>query len=106
MRLHHSDPGLQPERTSLSWTRTTVSLSVVSMILVRWAWVYGPWVFALVGILLALAATIYLTQQARYQADVQGLISEVAPTNILSILVLTGSLWVLGAGAIALVLAP
>ncbi|QYH20323.1 DUF202 domain-containing protein [Corynebacterium aquatimens] len=32
----HADPGLQPERTSMSWSRTAISMLVVSSILLRW----------------------------------------------------------------------
>lgn len=106
MTVTHSDPGLQPERTTLSWTRTSISLAVVSMILTRWSRVYGPWVFALITLLVLLAATIYFTQQSRYQSGVRGIVDEAAPASIGSVLTLTAAMLIFGAGGLLLILAP
>ena len=64
MRLHH-DPGLQPERTVMSWGRTVLALGVLSLTFLRWwpavgAWAFGPAVVAaVVGVvLLALLGTM------------------------------------------------
>lgn len=101
----HGDPGLQPERTVLSWTRTTVALALVSSVLLRWAWVYGPWVFLLVMILTGLSGGIYLTQGTRYRRGVRGLVEEAVPPKAGAVLTLTGTLLLLGAASIGLVLA-
>jgi len=61
------DPGLQPERTLLSWRRTCLALGVAAAIAVRFAAeVLGPLVVLLgaVGIGTALAA--YLVAVRRY----------------------------------------
>lgn len=104
MNLHHNDPGLQPERTALSWTRTAVSMALVSMILLRWAKVYGVWIFVLIGLLLGLSATIYFTQRARYRAGVRGLLENAVPPNILSVVILTSGMLVLGMSGVFFVL--
>lgn len=101
----HDDPGLQPERTVLSWTRTTVALALISAVLLRWAWVYGPWVFLLVLVLIGLSAGIYFTQGVRYRRGVEGLVGEAVPPKAGAVLTLTGALLLLGAASIGLVLA-
>lgn len=49
------DPGLQPERTSLAWQRTAISLTVGSLVYARVQASYlgvWAWGFALVGVVL------------------------------------------------------
>ncbi len=101
----HGDPGLQPERTALSWTRTTVALAVVSSVLLRWAWAYGPWIFPLLIILLGLTAGIWFTQRRRYRRGVEGLRGDAVVPAAGAVATLTGALLLLGAGTIILVLA-
>lgn len=47
-----SDPGLQPERTSLAWQRTSISFVAASLLFLRWATQHG----AVVGLVVAVAA--------------------------------------------------
>lgn len=103
-RIHHSDPGLQPERTALAWTRTALAMSLVSMILVRWAWVYDPWVLSLIVVLAVIALGIHLTQRRRYLDEVDGLLSNSAPVSIGSVLALTAAMLFLGASGVILIL--
>ena len=46
----HEDPGLQPERTVLSWGRTMLALCTAAAIFLRWLPMQGPLVLALFGV--------------------------------------------------------
>lgn len=100
----HTDPGLQPERTSMSWTRTAVAMLVVSLTLLRWADVYGPAIFALIGVLLLCAVYVVLSNRADYLREVSGLEQESLAPNIRRVLVMASAVLLLGIGAVALVL--
>ena len=101
----HFDPGLQPERTSMAWTRTAISMLVVSSILLRWVHVYGPAVFALMALLLASAVYVVVPNRADYDREVRGIADDRVEPNITRVMVLSGALILLGIGVIALVLA-
>lgn len=104
MGLYHDDPGLQPERTALSWGRTAMAMALVSMVLLRWAAVYGGWVFVLIGVLLTLSSAIYFTQRRRYRGGVRGLLENAARPNLGSVIAVTAGMLILGAGGLILVL--
>lgn len=62
------DPGLQPERTSLAWERTALSLFIGAMVYSRVEERYlGPWSwgFAVVGTVVAV--TVGVRARARYR---------------------------------------
>jgi uncharacterized membrane protein YidH (DUF202 family) len=50
------DPGLQPERTALSWSRTALAIAVNALLSIRAGFVAGePWLVA-IGVLLFAAS--------------------------------------------------
>lgn len=99
----HGDPGLQPERTTMSWTRTTVSMLVASSILVRWSSVYGRGVFALMAVLLGCAVFVLASSRADYTRGVEGIRDEAVEPNSARVLVLTAAVVTMGVGALLLV---
>lgn len=101
----HTDPGLQPERTTMAWTRTAISMLIVSSILLRWIHVYGPAVFALMALLVGCAVYVVLSNRADYHRAVRGIAHDVVQPNITRVMVLSGAVILLGIGVIALVLA-
>lgn len=68
-----SDPGLQPERTTLAWSRTMLSLLVASAVGLRWLPHYGPAVLALPLLTVAAAGTVVLTARRRHTRSVHGI---------------------------------
>ncbi|AQQ14292.1 hypothetical protein CGLAU_01505 [Corynebacterium glaucum] len=100
----HADPGLQPERTSMSWTRTAVAMLVVSLILLRWAHVFGPWVIALIVLTLVAAVYVVLSNRAAYMREVAGIEHERVDPAIGRIFAMTATVFLLGVGSLVLVL--
>ncbi|MGP6173189.1 DUF202 domain-containing protein [Corynebacterium sp. A21] len=103
-RLQHQDPGLQPERTDMAWTRTALAYALCAAVLLRWAWVLGPMVLLLVLGLLAVSLTVALTQDRRYRRLVHSIVAEQAPANLGGVLLMSGALVLFGISAIVLVL--
>lgn len=85
----HDDPGLQPERTSLAWTRTTLAMLVCSLALVRWYSDF-PAVMMIVAAVLGLAAVlILLRSRSRYRHGARGIAHEKIQPNVVEVVLLT-----------------
>ncbi|MGB3828487.1 MAG: DUF202 domain-containing protein [Ornithinimicrobium sp.] len=97
------DPGLQPERTVMAWSRTALACCIVSAITVRWLPFYGPGLLILPALTLLAAVAITTTQQHRIRTAVTAIKSEGLATNPLPMLCLVGLCWALGAAGLALV---
>ncbi|MGI8949418.1 MAG: DUF202 domain-containing protein [Ornithinimicrobium sp.] len=99
----HLDSGLQPERTTLSWSRTCMACVVVSAVFLRWLPFYGLAMLALPMLTMAAALGISVSQRHRTLRGVQGIHAErlaVDPTPMLMLALLT---LVLGACGLAFV---
>lgn len=89
----------------MSWSRTAISMLVASLILLRWADVYGAGVLALIAGLVACSCYVVLSNRADYLREVRGVQEERVAPAVARVAVLSGAVLALGVGAIALVLA-
>ncbi|MGD7002588.1 DUF202 domain-containing protein [Corynebacterium halotolerans] len=99
----HNDPGLQPERTSLSWARTTVSFAVTGAVLLRWANHFPALIYALVAVMSMMALAIYLTQRRRYLRAGSGLAEGRIEASVGTVLAMMLGLVLLGIAGLVLV---
>lgn len=99
------DAGLQPERTSLAWQRTSISFVVVSLFFLRWAGEHGALVSVVVaGASLTAAASFVHTRirlrRITHHFPAPGL--EPATTEVFAV---CGAMVLLGATALWVTLA-
>lgn len=102
--IHHDDPGLQPERTSLAWTRTVLSLTVASLTMLRWAWAYPSMIYVQVVVMILLAFAVLSTQGRRYAGQDLGLARGVVHPNPMGVLLVSGALLIFGVSELVLIL--
>lgn len=72
----HDDPGLQPERTLLSWGRTLLLFCLVGAVFLRWLPHYGGWAALLTLTCTLIAGGIHLSQRSRYRRHARGVFIE------------------------------
>ena len=72
----HVDTGLQPERTTLSWSRTCMACVVVSAVFLRWLPFYGLALLLLPALTLLAAFGISVSQRHRTRRGVEGIRTE------------------------------
>lgn len=101
----HVDPGLQPERTSLAWTRTWLLLVTVSAIFLRWVDYYGLVLLLLPLGTSAVALWLAARQRLRLHRSVRSISGEEIPSDPFRLLVLVAVMLVLGGVGCWLVLA-
>lgn len=101
----HRDPGLQPERTSLSWTRTMFALLTVSAIFLRWIHQHGALTLIPLVVCVLAAIGIELTQRRRYRRAVSAILSDGAAPSLGSVAALSGAVVLLGALGVVVVIA-
>lgn len=92
----HQDPGLQPERTVLSWGRTAMALFAAALIFLRWMPHYGLWVLILTGVAGTIAVSIYATQRSRYSARRRGIAAERFHSDVGAVFWTSGSVLLMG----------
>ncbi|WP_040263337.1 DUF202 domain-containing protein [Pseudomonas massiliensis] len=85
----HQDAGLQPERTSLAWRRTLLSLVGASLLCLRWLPHHRVFALLLVGLTLAAALGIGAALTSRYRQGVSAINRGQAIPPVLEVMGLT-----------------
>ncbi|MFV0535450.1 MAG: DUF202 domain-containing protein [Cumulibacter sp.] len=99
----HGDPGLQPERTVLSWGRTNLALTVCALLLLRWIPDHGP-APAVVAIALVVGgSTLWLIQRRRSSHVVHRFMQERTDPAVYPMLALTLLILFSGLAAILII---
>lgn len=99
----HGDPGLQPERTSLAWTRTHISCIVVGAICLRWSPHYGTVAVAPALVAIMTALWIVIRQRRRYRMQSTGLSSATLEADVFPVVIITVATLVIGLSGLILI---
>ncbi len=102
--MSERDPGLQPERTTLAWFRTSLASSVVSLLLLRGLDRADLELAVLAVASWVLAAGAYLAATLTHRRRVLGVREEQYPRSGWAVLTLSASVMALAAGAVHLAL--
>jgi len=103
----HADPGLQPERTSMAWARTTFAFFVASLIFLRWLPHFGVHVLILVAVGAAVSLAIFGSQLRRYRRFSEGLEQERLHSDPVAVFAVTaGTVILAGFGIWLLLITP
>ncbi|MCQ9386653.1 DUF202 domain-containing protein [Brevibacterium sp. 50QC2O2] len=100
----HQDLGLQPERTALAWTRTTVSFLVAAAILLKWTGNFGWPILVLVAGLAITGLLVLARQRIRYTRGARGIVGGRVRPNLRAVITLTCCLWAIGIAELVLLL--
>lgn len=104
MSIPVTDPGLQPERTAMSWTRTALAMLACSMTLLRWSGSYPNVVFAAIGLLAVLSMVLFAFNRRIYSGQATELSQEHASPNTVGVALMTLGLTLLGGIGLALLI--
>ncbi len=102
--LPHPDPGLQPERTTQSWLRTSLTMTVVSLIFMRFIHVFGGWSVALFVVCIGLAIAALSMQVRRYRVGSDSIQAERSRPTPWAVAFLTASVCLIAVISIASVI--
>lgn len=99
------DAGLQPERTSMSWTRTGLASLVCAATLLRWSPAYPGLIAAAIGGLALVAVVIFALNRRTYRHEADAMSHEHAEPNTAAVALTTLAVCAVGAIGLYLVAA-
>ena len=99
-----TDRGLQPERTTLAWQRTSISFLAAALLFLRWAATHGPVVTGVVLLAALVSAWTFARTRARLRHTAAHF-PDAPESAALDVAVVTVSTAVLGATALWVALA-
>ncbi|QCU78754.1 DUF202 domain-containing protein [Citricoccus sp. SGAir0253] len=91
----HQDPGLQPERTVMSWDRSLLAMVVSAAMFLRWYGTVGVLALAPAALCAVAALVIHWTQRSRYRVQAAGIARERVHADVGAVLWLGGLVVVL-----------
>lgn len=100
-----ADPGLQPERTSMAWGRTSMAYLVAAAMTLRWVPHYGATVVIVTGGLVLVALGIYAGQRRRYRRAALGVVNDRLHNSVGAVIALAFCTVALGAMSVLLIAA-
>ena len=100
----HADPGLQPERTTQSWLRTSLTMTVVSLLFVRWINVFEGLSIVVFVVCIGLAIAAISMQVRRYRLGSVSIRDERGRPTPWAVLFLTSSVCLIAVLGIASVI--
>ncbi|CAM3180351.1 MULTISPECIES: DUF202 domain-containing protein [Corynebacterium] len=100
-----ADPGLQAERTSLSWGRTALAMLVCASVLLRWSSAYPGVIFTVIVLLTVMGTVTMLLQRRAYRREAIHLANERSVPNAVGVAATTLAMCVLGGLGLYVVLA-
>ncbi|UYQ77424.1 DUF202 domain-containing protein [Glutamicibacter sp. JL.03c] len=98
------DPGLQPERTVMAWSRTMYSFFITGAIFLHWLPAIGASAIWLCALSVLAGLGILGSQRTRYRRMDQQLRRQRMQADATAVLATTALLVIVAAGALALVL--
>lgn len=100
----HSDPGVQPERTSLSWTRTSLALLVLGLTILRWAYAYPAVAIVLAVVAMMVGVATITGRRQRYEHDSLGLDRGSLRPNTSGVFLVAGAVTLIAATEMTMVI--
>jgi len=98
------DPGLQPERTALAWTRTMIALCAVALLVLRLTDRLGPAATAIVAVVAVAGLAFTAGGRRRYRSAIAAIDAEAGAPSTRSVVAAAATTCLIGVLAVVAVL--